>query len=117
MILINIRSFAGALSLSISVFLLSPASSQAEIIDRIVASAGNDAITLSDVEREGAAVFRDIKMNAPGSQRENLLYTSVCSSTAIEGVKVTFPLPNEFTVYPGQVPLVKQPDRSYGPRR
>lgn len=50
-------------------------------------------------------------------QREKLLYTSVCSSTAIEGVKVTFPQPNEFTAYPGQIPLVKQPDGSYGPRR
>jgi hypothetical protein len=50
-------------------------------------------------------------------QREKLLYTSVCSSTAIEGVTVTFPQPNEFTAYPGQIPLVKQPDGSYGPRR
>lgn len=74
MILINTRSFAGALALSISVFLLSPALSQAEIIDGIVASAGNDAITLSDVEREGAVLFRDIKMNAAESQRENMLY-------------------------------------------
>jgi peptidyl-prolyl cis-trans isomerase SurA len=74
MILINIRRFTGTLALSISVFLLSPISSQAEIIDRIVASAGNDAITLSDVEREGAAFFRDINMNAPESQRENMLY-------------------------------------------
>ncbi len=74
MILINIRSFTGALALSISVLLLSPALLQAEIIDGIVASAGNDAITLSDVEREGAVLFRDIKMNAPESQRENMLY-------------------------------------------
>ena len=74
MILINIRSFTGALALSISVLLLSPALSQAEIIDGVVASAGNDAITLSDVEREGAVLFRDIKMNAPESQRENMLY-------------------------------------------
>lgn len=74
MILINIRSFAGALTLSISVFLFSPALSQAEIIDGVIASAGNDAITLSDVEREGSVLFRDIKMNAPESQRENMLY-------------------------------------------
>ena len=74
MILINIRKFTGTLALSISVFLLSPALLQAEIIDGIIASAGNDAITLSDVEREGAVLFRDIKMNAPESQRENMLY-------------------------------------------
>ncbi|MDT8317491.1 MAG: peptidylprolyl isomerase [bacterium] len=74
MISINIRTLAGLLALTIFFFLLSPAFSQAEIIDRIVASAGNDAITLFDVEREGAAVFRDINMNAPESQRENLLY-------------------------------------------
>ena len=50
-------------------------------------------------------------------QREELLYTSVCSSTAIEGVKVTFPQPNTFTVYPNQVPPLKQTDGSYGPHR
>ena len=50
-------------------------------------------------------------------QREKLLYTSVCSSTAIEGVKVTFLQPNPFTVDSGQIPLVKQPDGSYGSRR
>ena len=70
----SIRRFTKALSLSIFVFLLSPAFAPAEIIDRIVASAGNDAITLSDLEREGAALFRDINMNAPEGQRENMLY-------------------------------------------
>lgn len=50
-------------------------------------------------------------------QREKLLYTSVCSSTAIEGVKVAFVQPKPFTEDPGQIPLVKQPDGSYGPRR
>ena len=50
-------------------------------------------------------------------QREKLLYTSVCSSTAIEGVKVTFVQPKPFTEDPGQIPLVKQTDGSYGPRR
>ena len=50
-------------------------------------------------------------------RREKLLYTSVCTSTAIEGVKVTFVQPNPFTVYPDQIPLVKQTDGSYGPRR
>ena len=74
MMLFSVRRIAGIMALSISVFLLSPASSPAEIIDRIVASAGNDAITLADVEREGAALFRDINMNAPESQRENMLY-------------------------------------------
>lgn len=74
MMLFSVRRVAGIMALSISVFLLSPASSPAEIIDRIVASAGNDAITLADVEREGAALFRDINMNAPESQRENMLY-------------------------------------------
>ena len=48
--------------------------------------------------------------------REKLLYTSVCSSTAIEGVKVT-PELEAITVYPGQIPLVKRPDGSYEPRR
>lgn len=50
-------------------------------------------------------------------QRGKLLYNSVCSSAAIEGVKVTFPLANDFRVYPAQVPLVKRTDESYGPRR
>lgn len=72
--LINMRRLTRALVLSISVFLFNPASATAEIIDRVVASAGNDAITLSDVEREGAALFRDINMNAPESQRKNRLY-------------------------------------------
>jgi len=27
------------------------------------------------------------------------------------------PFPDPFPAYPGQVPLVKQPDGSYGPRR
>ena len=50
-------------------------------------------------------------------QREKLLYTSVCTSTAIEGVKVTFVPPKPFTEDPGQTPLVKQPAGSYGRHR
>ena len=49
--------------------------------------------------------------------REKLLYTSVCSSTAIEGVKVTPAQLDAITVYSGQIPLVKRPDGSYEPRR
>jgi hypothetical protein len=49
--------------------------------------------------------------------REKLLYTSVCSSTAIEGVKVTPSQLDAITVYPGQIPLVKRPDGSDEPRR
>jgi hypothetical protein len=50
-------------------------------------------------------------------KREKLLYTSVCTSTAIEGVKVTFVQPKPFTEDPGQTPFVKQPAGSYGRRR
>jgi hypothetical protein len=50
-------------------------------------------------------------------QREKLLYTSVCTSTAIESVKVTTVQLKPFTEDPGQISLVKQPDGSYGPRR
>jgi len=49
--------------------------------------------------------------------REKLLYISVCSSTAIEGVKVTPTQLDAITAYPGQIPLVKRPDGSYEPRR
>lgn len=49
--------------------------------------------------------------------REKLLYTSVCSSTAIEGVKVTPAQLGAIIVYSGQIPLVKRPDGSDGPRR
>lgn len=70
-----ILHYTGRLVVALSfLFLLAPISSPAEIIDRIVASAGNDAITLFEVEREGAVLFRDIKMNAPVSQQENLIY-------------------------------------------
>jgi len=51
------------------------------------------------------------------TQREKLLYTSVCSSTAIEGVNVKFPLPNTATLYSGQVSLVKESEGFYGRRR
>ena len=60
--------------LFIFVFLLSADIAPAEIIDRIIASAGDDAITLSELEREGAAIFKDINMNATESKREDLLY-------------------------------------------
>lgn len=74
MIAIDVGMFIRALVFSLAAFLISSSSATAEIIDGIVASAGDDAITLFDVEREGALIFRDINMNAPESQRKNMLY-------------------------------------------
>jgi hypothetical protein len=50
-------------------------------------------------------------------QRERLFYTSVCSSTAIEGVNVSFPLKNPPTQYPSETPIVSPTEAFYGPRR
>jgi hypothetical protein len=50
------------------------------------------------------------------AEREKLFYVSVCSSTAIEGVKVTFP-PTSLIFYPGQVPPAKRTDDSSEPHR
>ncbi len=47
-----------------------PVSLHAEVIDRVVASVGNDAITLYDVEREGGAFLREVSASAPPEKKE-----------------------------------------------
>jgi len=54
-------------------FILAP-QARAEIIDRVVASIGNDAITLYDVEREGASLFDSITKSSTAKEKENRLY-------------------------------------------
>jgi peptidyl-prolyl cis-trans isomerase SurA len=57
--------------LAFLLFLLLPASApKAEMVDRIIAIVNEDIITLSDLEREGAALFNRIREQAPPDQRQ-----------------------------------------------
>lgn len=57
-----------AVLLLLSLFFALPAA--AEIIDRVVASIGDDVITLFDVEKEGEALFRQIAGSTPDADQE-----------------------------------------------
>lgn len=46
---------------------------KAEIIDRVVASIGDDAITYFDVEKEGGALFKQIISSTPAAEQEGAL--------------------------------------------
>ncbi len=54
-------------------FILFPLKAAAEVIDRIVASVGDDAITLYDVEKEGAPLFQQIRVSSPPGEYEERL--------------------------------------------
>lgn len=53
--------------------ILVPGTSQAELVDRIVAIVNDDIITFSDLTREGAPIFRRISREAPPEQVEAAL--------------------------------------------
>ncbi len=53
--------------------LLTPSFAEAELVDRIVAIVNDDVITFSDLNREGAALFRQITRQAPPEQVERAL--------------------------------------------
>ncbi len=53
--------------------ILIPCTSQAELVDRIVAIVNEDIITFSDLTREGAPIFRRISREAPPEQMEAAL--------------------------------------------
>ncbi|PKN15175.1 MAG: peptidylprolyl isomerase [Deltaproteobacteria bacterium HGW-Deltaproteobacteria-3] len=50
-----------------------PPAAQAEVVDRIIAIVNDDVITFSDLNREGAALFRRITQEAPPEQVERTL--------------------------------------------
>src|SRR3990167_8088983 len=50
-----------------------PPVARAEMVDRIVAIVNDDVITFSDLNREGAALFRRITQEAPPDQVERTL--------------------------------------------
>lgn len=50
------------------------ASLNAEIVDRVVASAGNEIVTLLDVEREGEELFAQIRASSSAGELEGRLY-------------------------------------------
>ncbi len=57
----------------IACLLFSPLPVAAEIMDRVVASIGDDAITAFDVEKEGGALFRQIAATAAADERDERL--------------------------------------------
>lgn len=62
------------LGLFACLFLLySPSSSNAEIMDRIIASIGDDAITYFDVEKEGSPLFKQIVSTIPQEKQAGKL--------------------------------------------
>lgn len=54
-------------------FIQPPAVTGAEMVDRIVAIVNDDVVTFSDLNREGAALFRRITQEAPPEQVEKTL--------------------------------------------
>jgi len=50
------------------VFLMWPAFSGAELVDRVVAEVNDDVITLSELERAGESYFKQIRDNAPARE-------------------------------------------------
>ena len=59
-------------ALCLSVFFHTPVA-QAEVVDRVIAIVNDDVITFSDLNREGAALFRRITQEAPPEQVEGTL--------------------------------------------
>ena len=54
--------------ISLLVFLMWPAFSGAELIDRVVAEVNDDVITLSELEKAGESYFKRIRDNAPANE-------------------------------------------------
>lgn len=68
------KPFFSIISCLLLLLKVMPHASAAEIIDRVVASVGDDAITLYDVEKEGAALLNQIEISSPPEEREGRLY-------------------------------------------
>ena len=63
-----------AISLALTLFCLPTLKAVAEIVDRVVASAGNELVTLYDVEREGKALFEQVAASSAPEELESRLY-------------------------------------------
>ena len=65
---------SGFLPFAFLLFLLAPASApRAAVVDRVVAIVNEDIVTLSDLNREGASLFSQIREQAPPEQTESAL--------------------------------------------
>ncbi len=71
---VSVKFSLHVLCLSLCIFaFLHPSVAKAEMVDRIIAIVNDDVITLTDLNREGAALFRRINQEAPPEQVERTL--------------------------------------------
>lgn len=70
----SVKFFLHVLCVALCVFAFSRTPvAQAEVVDRIIAIVNDDVITFTDLNREGAALFRKITQEAPPEQVERTL--------------------------------------------